>query len=74
MTNSVANGFSLRRSLEDQGVTEEDSIRGHLQQADIMVDIGLISSFSHYRVPLKSDPNNLMAPCFSRMCVEHYHA
>lgn len=59
-SNSVANGFSLRRALIDMGVTLESALRAHLQQAQDMYNKGKMRSFTEYRVPYKSDPNRLI--------------
>ncbi len=59
MTNSVANGFSLRRSLEDQGVTTEEATRAHINQAQELYDLRKLKSFTDYRVPHKQEPNLL---------------
>lgn len=59
-TNSVATGFSLRRSIEDQGVTLEDATQAHLEQAHSLYQSGKLKSFADYRVPNSKNPNSLV--------------
>lgn len=54
--NSRVHGYSLRRSLEDQGVTTEEAMRGHIAHVfSHAIDI------TRYRVPDPTYPNRIPA-------------
>ncbi len=59
MPNSLAHGFSLHRSLEDQGVTTEEATRAHINQAQELYECRKLKSFTDYRVPNRQEPNLL---------------
>lgn len=57
-----ADGFSLRRALEDQGVTTEDAMRKHLSFVNTTLQINPALDITRYRVstndPNRGEPDN----------------